>query len=714
MTQQTGYARLRGTRWNPYLEVRVEPMTTHPHNGDKNMLQFMEWLGARWMSKSAWYHVRGTRDGIKPDALFARAGITIDYSLATDESFGEISSLDELFDPVVIFNKTRSGLVARHRLAGYDQALKLLGNGTRWDSATQRFEMPVTDALLNGEPRPGVIFMGDIIESARENMSRVHTRADIAKGVADIAKATTILDIDSDEAQRLIDAIGDVPEWFGGEELNLFPYQRIGSMAVAAGHFGLFDEPGVGKSLQALAAASIRGVKRTLIAAPPVVLTHWAREATRSGLPTLGGANPEGQVVVINSKKKEPDFPDTGVIVVADSLLGARPELLQRMLAWAPQAVILDEAHRIKTPTSHRARAMIALGYQAELPICLTGTPVFQSPQELVALLDFTGHLGPVFGGAEAFLERYCRQNNFKAWIPRKNMLAELRNKLEQHVWVRRTKAQVLPNLPTKLRNELAVEVELKEYREAHKSIIEHIEEWFESVFKKTGGLPTEKEMEEFAKENLRFVSRLRVAAAIAKVDIAAEWIRDFVASAPERPLLVWVHHHDVGDAMLNALDPSLGRSGLIDGRTAVEEKDELVDAFQRGEVAVLVCSITAVGVGVTLTRSSDHLFVETDWTPALVVQAEDRSHRVGAVAEHLMLTTMVALGTLDEHIQSALLRKGLILRAIYGEMADVQVAVADGDRDLETPSAIMATLIAIAMERFLKTPSGKKAKAAR
>lgn len=711
---QTGYAKLRGTRWNPHLEVRVDPQAKYPTNESQTMLDFMEWLGAFWMSRSAFWVVRGF-NGRMPDEMLARAGIAVDFSTADDPSFGDIQTLNELVEPAVLLNKTRSGLLIRHRLSGYDRALELLGGSARWDSATYRFEMPVTDALgPDGEKKPGLLYLDDAPELAKKMMARVHTRADIAKGVSDIAHATTILDIEADEAQRLIAAIGDVPEWFGGDEINLFPYQRVGSMAVAAGHFGLFDEPGVGKSLQALAAASIRGVKRTLIAAPPVVLTHWAREATRSGLPTLGGSNPDGQVVVIVPTKKEPVFPDSGVVVVADSLLGARSELLQKALDWAPQAVILDEAHRIKSPTSNRARAMIALGQRAELPICLTGTPVFQSPQELVALLDFTGHLGPVFGGAQAFLERYCRKNNFDAWIPRKNMLGELHQKLREHVWVRRTKSQVLPNLPKKLRSELAVAVPLKDYREAHKNVIEHIFEWVERTAKNTGAPPTDKMRLQYAKENLRYVSMLRVSAAMSKVELAADWIRDFVSSAPDRPLIVWVHHHAVGEAMLAALDPALGRSGLIDGRTTTDEKDELVDAFQRNEVAVLVCSITAVGVGVTLTASSDHLFVETDWTPALVVQAEDRSHRVGATADHLMLTTMVALGTLDEHIQSALLRKGLILKAIYGDDADTQVAVASADAELETPSEIMEKLIEAAFEKFRKTPLGKRlAKAA-
>jgi len=701
----TGYAKLKGTWYNPHLEVRVDPTAIHPHNGEKTMLQFMEWLGARWMYRGAFYMVNGTRDCIMPRELFERAGIEIDMSEAHDPRLAAVTDLNELFEPVAILNNSRSGIIARHRLAGYDEALKRLGKGALWDKKNYRLEMPLADALVNGEPRPGVIFLGDVIEAARENIARVHTRLDIAAGVSDIAHATSILDLNDAEAQRLIEAIGDVPEWFGGDEINLFPYQRVGAMAVAAGHTGLFDEPGVGKSLQALAAAAIVGARRTVIAAPPVVLTHWGREVVRSGLHTLGGQFP-GEVTIISSKRKEPELPEAGVLILPDSLLGARPELLKKVLAWNPDVVILDEAHRIKTPTSDRAKALIALGSRAtKFSTALTGTPIFQSPQEIVALLDFTGHLGPVFGGSEDFLSRYCYQNNFNAWIPRKTMLAELRQKLQQHVWVRRTKSQVLPNLPKKLRSEVAVDVELKQYREVHKNIIDHIAEWVEKFYDTNDKtLPDDKVKGEYAKNNLRYVSMLRVAAALAKIGPAAERIRDFVVSAPERPLIVWVHHHEVGDAMLAALDPSIGRSGLIDGRTSTTEKDELIDAFQAGSVAVLVCSITAVGVGVTLTRSQDHLFVETDWTPALVVQAEDRSHRVGAVADHLFLETMVAIGTLDEHIQSALLRKGKILRSIYGEGSDTEVAVLDGvSRDLETPTEIMSKLIAMAVEKVAR-----------
>lgn len=698
----TGYARLKGTWYNPHLEVRVDPKALHPYNGEKTMLQFMEWLGARWMYRGAFYMVNGTRDGLMPQELFERAGIEIDLSETYDPQLAAVKSLNELFEPVVILNDARSGLLARHRLAGYDEALRRLGKGALWDKKNYRLEMPIADALVNGEPRPGVIFLGDVIEAARENMARVHTRADIAVGVSDIARATSILDINDEEAQRLIEAIGDVPAWFGGGEIELFPYQRVGAMAVAAGHTGLFDEPGVGKSLQALAAAAIVGARRVVIAAPPVVLTHWGREVERSGLHTLGSQFP-GEIVIISSKKrKEPELPEFGVVVLPDSLLGARPALLKRMLEWEPDVVILDEAHRIKTATSARAKALIALGSRAsKFSAALTGTPIFQSPQEIVALLDFTGHLGPVFGGSEPFLERYCYQNNFNAWIPRKTMLTELRQKLEQHVWVRRTKSQVLPNLPKKLRSEVVVDVDLKDYREVHKNVIDHIAEWVEKYYDENKELPDEKEIGAYAKNNLRYVSMLRVAAAMAKIDVAAERIRDFVVSAPERPLIVWVHHHEVGEAMLAALDSSVGRSGLIDGRTNPAEKDELIDSFQEGKVAVLVCSITAVGVGVTLTRSQDHLFVETDWTPAIVVQAEDRSHRYGAVSDHLFLETMVAIGTLDEHIQSALLRKGKTLRSIYGEDSDTEVAVLDGvERDLETPTEIMFKLIAMAIEK--------------
>jgi SWI/SNF-related matrix-associated actin-dependent regulator 1 of chromatin subfamily A len=128
-----------------------------------------------------------------------------------------------------------------------------------------------------------------------------------------------------------------------------------------------------------------------------------------------------------------------------------------------------------------------------------------------------------------------------------------------------------------------------------------------------------------------------------------------------------------------------------------------LVDDFQAGKIPVLVCSISAAGVGITLTKASDMLFVETDWTPALITQAEDRCHRIGQ-EKHVICTTLIASGTLDEHIQSVLRKKAQILDAV---MAGGDHAVAVDLRGETTEAA--STLFEIVKECVAKRRYGKK-----
>ncbi len=111
-----------------------------------------------------------------------------------------------------------------------------------------------------------------------------------------------------------------------------------------------------------------------------------------------------------------------------------------------------------------------------------------------------------------------------------------------------------------------------------------------------------------------------------------------------ERPLLVWAHHSDV----IGALQEATGAPALT-GSTSKRAADRLIDGFQAGEVPLLICSILAVGAGIALTRGSDAIFAEFDWTPAQMQQAVDRQRRIGqlrTVRAHIP----VAVGTLDEH----------------------------------------------------------------
>lgn len=325
---------------------------------------------------------------------------------------------------------------------------------------------------------------------------------------------------------------------------------------------------------------------------------------------------------------------------------------------------------------------------------------MFASPEELAPLLAETGHLGPVFGGREAFMTRYLRRNRFRGWDPRSNRLPELRSRLDSEIWVRRTKAQVLPDLPPKSRRALTVDIDDSGFRAAHGEVVAVIDSWLDEM--ESRGDPPEElsddDIRAWCSGQVGLVTSLRRAAGLAKVapatEIVAEWVRgntEVDTDSGERrcvaPLVVWTHHRVVTDAMAAAVPEAVGGAGVIMGGTPPDERARIVDRFQAGRIPVLVCSISAAGVGITLTASSDVLFVETDWTPALVSQAEDRCARLGQ-ANHVSVTTLVAPGTLDEHIQAVLARKAAVLDQVMAG-GDNHVEV------LESPRADAGRLLA-------------------
>ncbi|MES6118758.1 SNF2-related protein, partial [Cutibacterium acnes] len=180
--------------------------------------------------------------------------------------------------------------------------------------------------------------------------------------------------------------------------LDLYPFQRAGAIAAAAGH-GLFaDDMGLGKTRQALATLAIRGARRTLLVVPPVVLTHWAQQTSGSGL--------FDAPVVLHARRKDPVLADgDGAVVVSDSLLVARPHLVDAIRAWAPDSIVVDEVHRTKTWTSRRSEVVRGLAASVTGPrLAISGTPLLASPAELAPALAITGHLDAVFGGADSYL----------------------------------------------------------------------------------------------------------------------------------------------------------------------------------------------------------------------------------------------------------------------------------------------------------------------
>lgn len=497
---------------------------------------------------------------------------------------------------------------------------------------------------------------------------------------------------------------------------------------------------------QALAAVAISGGNRLIIVCPPVVITHWQRETSEAGIGknfTLPAGTPvtlangnvltlsqetpitlaDDSIVMIRPGRKEPELPETGVVIVADSTLAARAELRKRLVDWGADNLIYDEAHRSKTWLAARSTAMRSIAFSTKgkcFP--LTGTPVLANPVEVASLLSITGHLDSVFGGFDEFCDTYARRDKFGGLHTKVKMIPDLRKLLERHVWVRRVKKQVLLDLPPRMRTAEIIDVAPTLYNAAHKEVVEKITEWATGFHEAEGTWPGAVNIQEYAKASIGLTSPLRKATGLSKVDYAITRITDWISATTtlhangtfeaNRPLLVWSHHNEVMDAMIAATPAALlPYIGVIRGGTPDKERDRIVDEYQAGRIAVIYCSITAAGVGLTLTRGSDALFVEVDWTPALVRQAEDRQWRIGQ-KNTVNITALIANDTLDGMIHTILSKKQVVLDELLKDGENnasyLEAMIANGTADDVTSAADIIELIATEVVTKLSTTKQK------
>lgn len=174
----------------------------------------------------------------------------------------------------------------------------------------------------------------------------------------------------------------------------------------------------------------------------------------------------------------------------------------------------------------------------------MTGTPLLPTPEQLTNQLAFSGHLDPVFGGASALIDEYTSPDHFGGRRVLKQKLDQLTEILDDQVWVRRQKDEVLTQLPKKSRAVRYVDIDNREFEKAHKELYAKIAEWVNDPA--TDYCP--EEAEEWARENIALISPLRVAAGMAKVPVAIEIIADWMEQTTvtksgkrvyERPLTV-------------------------------------------------------------------------------------------------------------------------------------------------------------------------------
>lgn len=407
-----------------------------------------------------------------------------------------------------------------------------------------------------------------------------------------------------------------------------YDYQKQGiSFGLERRRLLIGDEPGLGKTLQSIGIVDTAGAYPCLVICPSSLKINWQREfekftdkkalvldnATRTSWPYLLGMG-MFHVAIVNYESLKKFFvwdiiggsSSKGRFADAKSAFTLKDVVFNRDINVF-RSVIMDESHRLKDPAAQQTIFTRGIVEGKEWRILLSGTPVVNHAQDLVAQLAIMGRLIPDFGGRAKFLADYGENEN----------LAELSDKLYSTCMIRREKAKVLTELPDKQRTDLYVEISNRdEYDLAAADLAAYLREYTECTDR---DIRRKMRMEALVK----FMT-LRSLAAKGKIAQAADFIRNFLANG--NPLIVFCSLREIVKE-LQKLFPDAVR---VTGSDSMAEKQAAVDAFQSGNAQLIICSIKAAGVGLTLTAASNVAFVEFPWTYADCCQCEDRAHRIG------------------------------------------------------------------------------------
>jgi superfamily II DNA or RNA helicase len=423
----------------------------------------------------------------------------------------------------------------------------------------------------------------------------------------------------------------------GGE---LHPFQRAGvRYALARRRTFIADEQGLGKTVQALATIEWDEAFPTVVVCPASMKLVWEREAQHwlpnRSVTVLGGRTDEAWT-------EEAAAAD--IVVLNYDILDWHAD---RLSGLEPRALILDESHYVKNARAARTKAALELANrlpEGALRLALTGTPILNRAEELVSQLRVLGRLKDFGSGA-----RLTRR--FKA----AGSDDRLHWNLRAHCYVRRTKEQVLPQLPAKRHDTVPVLLSNEhEYRLAERDVIA----WLQTLPLDLRSIDA-KVAAALRAEQLVRLNNLRQLAARGKLPTALAWVADFLESG--EPIVVFAEHIATQKAVLERFPGALH----ILGSDTAQARQKAVDAFQEEDgPQLIVCSLKAASQGITLTRASNVAFLELDWTPARHDQAEDRLHRIGQESA-VTAWYLLAPDTIDETMAELLERKRSLIDAV-------------------------------------------------
>lgn len=453
---------------------------------------------------------------------------------------------------------------------------------------------------------------------------------------------------------------------------KLFPYQEKGvAYALDKKRLIIGDQPGLGKTGQAIAAILGANQFPCLVICPASLKINWQREweiwtnkKARVIDPSIARYMDRWidsgmiDVFIVNyeSLKKyfvaEINKPEGAKLTIKHVVFNKKRELFK--------SVIIDESHRCKDLKTQQTKFVKGICEGKEWVFCLTGTPVVNKPKDLVPQLGIINRMND-FGGYKFFTDRYC------GGLSGASNLKELNYKLNTTCFYRRDKSEVLNDLPAKMRQVLMCEIDdehRREYAKAEEDLKEYLVKYRQAS--------DEKVESALRGEVMVRIGILKNISARGKLADVREFIQETIESGEK--LVVFLHLKEVF-AKLKSMFPD---AVSIIGDNTQAERQAAVDSFQNDpNCKLILCSMQAAGVGLTLTASSRVAFVEQGWTAAAHDQCEDRCHRIGQ-KDSVQCTYFLGKDTIDEWVYKIIDEKRRITNDITGAKDDVAVDVVD------------------------------------
>lgn len=448
-----------------------------------------------------------------------------------------------------------------------------------------------------------------------------------------------------------------------GMLIEPYPYQKEGIAYALQSKRCIFgDEPGLGKTMQAIGTVFIAKAFPTLVICPSSLKENWKREFKKfAGVEAVilddnnrrtwqrywvmkkGNGDAMVNVFITNYESLKKFF----VYSISDS-----SRFTIRSIKFDPRidlfrSVIVDESHKCKSAKTKQSKFVQGICKGKEYILMLTGTPVVNNNSDLVQQLNIMERLTD-FGGYNKFVSRYCDG------LSRSSHSKELNIFLKRYCFFRRQKKDVLTQLPDKTRTYLVVDItNRKEYQDAEADLVNYLREYKQAT--------DEDIMRSLRGEVMVRMSILKQIAARGKIEAAREIVEDIVSSGQK--IIVFGFLKEV----IAGLKETFPKAVTVTGEDNDREKQKAVDKFQGDEETnIILLNYRSGGVGLTLTAASDVLFVEFPWTYADCCQAEDRAHRNGQ-KNAVTCRYLLGKGTIDEYMYKIIRNKKEVANAVTG-----------------------------------------------